>query len=662
MEGRKNAVIPGYIVVKFPVEVANQIDSGAQPRLAQHGNATYVKQIPNSGWTLWKYPELLNYNAVAQSFRNDPSVITYEPLNKIYTMWTDPNDGDWNAIESSDTFILYFGDGEPPTFKRLWHLDDISAQTGWTAYPNTWFTSSTKSKTSPLIAIVDTGCDMNHPDFMNAGATSTDVADGGQLQKNRSKQFSGGVPSNHGTPEDHNGHGTHVTGLALAAGNNGSYTGHGVIGTGYMCRGMILRVFDNSGNGTDFDAAGAMYYAADKKAAVINLSLGTENFSQLFQDASTYAFQKGSVVVAAGNEDGSGGGDLGPIYPAGCSGVLGVSADGPDQIPASGSYSGTGMYVDVAAPGGDIVQPDEVTFILQYVFSTSMETRGDLENQSDQGIIYPPYTRNYSYLLGTSMASPQVAGAAGAYMALKNWKQGQWKNTEVYKAIEKSADGVMGAGHGGWEPYQGYGALDMGTLLTDTTTRNANYGSVEGIVYSNATAIANVAVTAQKLVNGVPTGFKFSTSTNQHGYYRFDSFPTGLYLVTSAPNGLVKSKQVTIEAGCDTTGFDFWCGTYTGDTSGPGANNLKVVSCVGGKLNYQHWAYDTETGIDEISYRIGTTAGGSQVVGDTVLGTRTFLQKLTGLPLTPGVTYYLREKYTNGNGDTATRSVSFVAG
>src|SRR5256885_4946842 len=105
-------------------------------------------------------------------------------------------------------------------------------------------------------------------------------------------------------------------------------------------------------------------------ALPIYLSLGSTNFSQLFQDAVTYAFQRGSAVICAGNENGNGGGNLGPIYPAACSGALGVTANAPDYFSADDYYAGYGSYVDIAAPGGDLVAGADY-YIIQYVWSTA---------------------------------------------------------------------------------------------------------------------------------------------------------------------------------------------------------------------------------------------------------------------------------------------------
>jgi len=660
--GPMNETYPGYIIVKYKPSAAAQVQQRAvnQPRASLTAqNAKFEQRMYDTGWTLWSFSPLLSYDTIASQFKSDPNVISVQHLNHVYPLWVDPNDLDWNAIESSDEFILDFGDNNL-SFKRLWHLDDVNAQAGWSVWPNTWYTAATKPTNAPLMAIIDTGCDMNHPDFMNAGGTTTDYTGGGQLFKAKSKFFTFGAMAG-SNAEDKQGHGTHVAGIALAAGNNDGFVGHGVIGTGYGARGMILRVFDNSGNGSDWDSAAAMYYAADNKVAVMNLSLGTTNYSQIFQDATTYAFQKGSLVVAAGNESGSGGGDLGPIYPAACSGALGVAALGPGKTWAS-TYSGAGMFVDVAAPGGDVITGADY-FVIQYVFSTSMRTFGQLEDMSNKGLIYPPYTENYSYLVGTSMACPVVSGAAASYFGRMGYKQGNWYNLAAYQAIEKSADGVMGAAHGGWEPYMGYGALDMDALMNGVDTRGSDGGGMEGIVYSNSTPTANVSVKARRLDNnGVPFGINYSTTTDAHGIYRFDVLPKGNYEVTAAPNGLVKKRRLTINVGCDFTGLDFWCGTYTGDETDPVAQTLTVSGAKGTKVPYTHWAYDPETGIDKIAYRVGTTAGGAELMADREVTERTFKGTVV-LPVSmvKGNTYYLTGTYTNGNGVSVQKTVSFIS-
>ncbi|MEZ0326580.1 MAG: S8 family serine peptidase [Fimbriimonas sp.] len=657
--GKKNETIPGYLKVKFRPSVAARIqaETASSVATASTDNVTFASRMRDTGWTLWRYPTILTYEAAKKQFAGNPEVLYIEPLNKIYPLWTEPNDPDWTYTEDSETYILSFAE-DPPTFRRLWHFDDINAVEGWTTWPNKWYTSADKPVAAPLIAVIDTGCDMNHPDFKNAGGTSTNSAQGGQLSISYSKQFVLGEINPTGSTNDTHGHGTHVAGLALASGNNGAFSGtvnQGTLGTGYACRGMILRVFGDDGSGSDWDAVGAMLEATAKKAAVINMSLGTENFSLIFQDAVTSAFQQGTLVIAAGNEDGAGGGDLGPIYPAACSGALGVSANGPGQIPAT-TYSGTGSYVDIAAPGGDVIQPDEFSQIIQFVYSTSMRTGGSMEQLSAAGLVYPPYTRNYSYLAGTSMACPIVSGAAGNYFASKNWGAGYWRNLLTYQALEQSADGVMGAPYGGWEYYQGYGSLNMGALMGGYSTRTSQGGGIEGLVYADGTPIANARVAAKRR-GGT---FTYVTTSNQHGMYRYDVMPPGVYDVTATVFGKKKVKVAEVIAGCDVPGTDFWTGTYTGDETGPIASQLQVVGSGASFVKIKHWGYDPESGLDWMKYRIGTTSGGSEVRADTEIAQKNNVVTLTGLSLTPGQTYYFRMAYKNGGDKSASKIVSFV--
>ncbi len=667
-----NEVEPGMLAVRLKPGMVSGSANGVGILTTIPG-AYKIRTIAKSQWTLWRVPETASPQALAQLAMRDPKVSYAEPVNKIYPLG-DPNDGDFNSIvtDSSEPLdntqvIIYFGDDETqaPTFRRLWHLDDTNAMGAWSIWPNTWYTSATKPANCPTIAVVDSGCDMNHPDFINSGGSDSNITHGGQLDWAHSQQFTLGAIDPNGTPEDSNGHGTHVTGLALAAGNNGSFNGedgqpHGVIGTGYAAKGMILRVFGTGGVGDDSDAAAAIYYAADNGADIISLSLGTTNYSQLFQDAVTYAFQKGSLVVCAGNENGNGGGELGPIYPAACSGALGVTADGPDLVPATVSYAGQGTYVDIGAPGGDFIENVD-SLVIQYMWSTTMRTPGELYALNPTGQVYPYITLNYGWLAGTSMATPVVSGAASLYYGKNGLHQSDgYTNLRVYRALETSAIGVMGAPYGGWETTQGYGALDIQGLLQDASPRAPQVGGVEGIVYYFGTPVSNVAVKA-KLTNN--SGVTYSTTTMADGTYRFEGMPAGVYNVTASPFGATKTKKALIKLGSDLPGLDFWCGTYDPnslpDGTPPVVAKFQVVSNTSSTIDVKHWGYDTETGIDSIVFRVGTSQGGSDVMGDTEIVVDSNVAHLTGLSLSSGVTYWVRGTYKNGVGMTTVVDTSF---
>lgn len=217
------------------------------------------------------------------------------------------------------------------------------------------------------IAIIDTGVDLDHPDLRANLLAGYDYV------------------GNDAVPEDGNGHGTNVAGIAAAALN-----GIGVAGVAPTAKILPVRVLDNSGSGAVSDIAAGIVYAADR-AKVLNLSLGGVYTSQLMLDAINYAVttQGRLVVAAAGNCGDSGYLDNGcsylnqPLYPAAYSKVKAVAATTSWDTRAS--FSNQGTYVDIAAPGASI-------------YNT---WSGD----------------SYAYESGTSQATPHVAGLAALVWA-----------------------------------------------------------------------------------------------------------------------------------------------------------------------------------------------------------------------------------------------------
>lgn len=191
-------------------------------------------------------------------------------------------------------------------------------------------------------------------------------------------------------PHDLNGHGTHCAGI-IGAGANGK--GVAGIAHGSKVRIMTLGAMDSSGSGATDDVVEAIRYAADNGADVISMSLGSPQYSRSEQEAVNYARSKGALVVAAtGNT-----GDATMNYPAGYPNVLGVGATtNRDEM---ASFSTHNASVDVSAPGKDIYSTTPT-----YPVTLTADPRNGL-------------TRNYSYMSGTSMACPLVAGAAALLLS-----------------------------------------------------------------------------------------------------------------------------------------------------------------------------------------------------------------------------------------------------
>ena len=664
-------VIAGFILVKYKVPTANAIASNNKMRPVKFGNEIgglqFQSRIGKSGWIMYRIPTVVDPVAYADYVRkNEPGAITVENVHEVHTLLNPPNDPDFNDVQYDDPAGVYFLDLRddttvPLSFRRDWHLDDVDAFNAWSVWPNQYYTSANKPTNTPTIAVIDSGIDIDHPDFMNAGGVDTDVTQGGQIDKSKSAHIQLGVIIDTNVI-DMNGHGTHVAGLALASANNGSFSGHGTMGTGYACKGMIVKCIQDNGTGLDSDVAASIYYAVDNGADVISISLGSTSFSQVMQDAVTYATENGSVVVCAGNENGNGGGDLGPIWPAACSGSLGVAANGPDWQFAS--FSGYGFYIDLGAPGGDFqLIGDQFAGTAYYKIQFPWSTATRYDNYiTTNALASPPYTLNYTYLPGTSMACPIVSGTLGTYMGKNNLRQGNWTNTRVYRAVEKAAQS-QGAAFGGWEPTNGYGFLDFQGLMLDQDSRVAQIGGAEGIVYYGGTAIANATVRAKKLnpATGLLTGTTFSTSTYANGNFRFDGMSPGIYDVWGIALGARKDFWVEIKAGSDHSGVDFYCGPPVIDSDGPIVQRCNITASSATSLTVDHFAFDPDTRLEDISFQVLNSANAVVVTPKRILFESTTVVFPLGVTLTDG-TYTLRATYTNGEGFTTVVNRPFTVG
>ena len=208
---------------------------------------------------------------------------------------------------------------------------------------------------STVVAIIDTGIDLNHPDLKNKIVNST-ATDGSA------------------TAQDNHGHGTHVSGIIGAETNNGV----GVAGVSWGCGLMAIKAGDGSFSYDSLIAA--LHYAADKGAKVVNMSLGGGGDSQALHDAVDYAWNAGVIVVAAAGNNGQK--DV-VFYPAAYANCISVGST--TSTDDRSDFSNYGKWVFVAAPGSNILS----TYIGQ----------------------------SYTNLDGTSMACPQVAGLAGLLTA-----------------------------------------------------------------------------------------------------------------------------------------------------------------------------------------------------------------------------------------------------
>ena len=319
-----------------------------------------------------------------------------------------------------------------PYRARQWGLDNIQAEQAWT----------TSTGTGALIAVVDTGVDLGHPDLN--GKIVSSGADFIEPKGNCTGKGKVKTCTQDGA-QDENGHGTHVAGIAAAETGNGV----GVAGTAPGASILPVRVLDEEGSGFADQLAAGIRYAADRGADVVNLSLGwlpgqgtaliiTGELAAVY-DAIDYAWARGAVIViAAGNE----------TFPA-CSepsahrrAVCVGSTDENDMPSFFSNSDATMTSTYLVAPGGHALTCEGD------IFSTYLRS-------ADHSVCSPQ--NGYEALAGTSMATPFVSGVA-ALLAGKGLS-----NSAIVACLASTADDL---GLPGRDPTFGYGRVNAARAVS----------------------------------------------------------------------------------------------------------------------------------------------------------------------------------------------------
>jgi subtilisin family serine protease len=266
-----------------------------------------------------------------------------------------------------------------------------------------------KGDAEVVIAVLDTGVDMMHPDL------AAKIVSAGRDFANDDDE----------AIDDH-WHGTHVAGIAAASTGNGA----GVAGVAWNCRILPVKVVDANGDGYYSWIIDGIIWATDQGADVINLSLGGEVPDIFLEDACQYAHDHGVVIAAASGNDAGG-----VLYPAAYDDtVLAVAAS--DYNDAIASFANFGPQVDVAAPGVWILGPAPLHYV---------------------GAGQPPYV----FASGTSAASPHVAGLAALIRSAKP----DLTADEIMMIVRYTADDINRTAFPGRDDHAGYGRINMQRAL-----------------------------------------------------------------------------------------------------------------------------------------------------------------------------------------------------
>jgi len=265
---------------------------------------------------------------------------------------------------------------DDPYYKYLWGLQKVDCPLAW---------NYTTGSPDIVVGITDSGINYNHPDVKD----NMWIAPRGLGIHGRNFE------DNTDDPIDITGHGTHVAGTIGAVGNN-------LIGIAGVC--WTIRLAALKIGGAFFNLAAAVQaidYANRNNILILNNSWG----SRFYPASLKYAVDNynGLFIVSAGNSGSNN--DLIPVYPSNFNSNNIISVAAANQNDELASFSNYGAAsVDIAAPGTDIL-------------STSFDS-------------------DYSYMDGTSMAAPHVAGAAAL---LKGYRP-ELTPSEIKDIIMSSVD------------------------------------------------------------------------------------------------------------------------------------------------------------------------------------------------------------------------------
>ena len=231
--------------------------------------------------------------------------------------------------------------------------------------PKVWEKTKGKGMT---IAILDTGCDLTHPDLK-------DRIIGG-------RNFTNDDKGDKDVYRDYNGHGTHVAGTMAATQNQ-----RGVVGVAPEANLLIVKVLDKNGSGQYDWIINGIYYAIEQQADIISMSLGgPEDVSELHEAIQKAVEHNILVVCAAGNEGDGQDATNEFDYPGSYNEVISVGAVNLDR--RISDFSNSNNEVDLVAPG-------------ETILSTYLNGK-------------------FATLSGTSMATPHVSGALALIKVLAN--------------------------------------------------------------------------------------------------------------------------------------------------------------------------------------------------------------------------------------------------
>lgn len=380
------------ILVKFKPMISEQTVSA----VVKATNSQILKKISQLNIFIIEIPQETTVEEMLYTYKRNPDVEYAEPDYKTRITVT-PNDILFEYQYSLSNQGQAIGIPGSPQGKNS---ADIKATAGW---------EETTGLDDVIIAIIDTGVDLKHPDLIN-------------------KLYSDGYDfvNDDEVADDDHGHGTHVAGIAAAETDNNE----GIAGVAWNCKILPVKVMDAEGEGYYSWMISGIDYAIQQGVDVINFSLGGDVDSANLKNIIKVAYENDIIIVASAGND-----NKPVLFPAAYDDYcLAVAASDYDDLRPD--WSNFGPEVDVAAPGVRILSCVPTWF-------------------------WGPSSLPYAFSTGTSMAAPHVAGLAALLRGIKDWLS----PSDIMNVIRYTSDDINQGDYPGKDDYIGYGRINMEKAL-----------------------------------------------------------------------------------------------------------------------------------------------------------------------------------------------------
>jgi subtilisin family serine protease len=288
-----------------------------------------------------------------------------------------------------------------------------------------------------IMAVIDTGIRMNHPEFSGRFFPNTsETANGLDDDNNGFVDDINGwdFVNNDNNPTDDQGHGTNVTGIAMANANNNI----GYAGVDWNCKLLPLKVLDANNSGFNSNIIASLYYSINRNVDLISISIGSSGFSTAYQNAVNQAYSQNIPIITCMmnfNNNTS-------YYPAAFNNTIAVGSTNPNDsrtVPffwSSTSGSNYGNHIDVVAPGN-------------YIYGLSHTSNSGYE----------------TYWGGTSQATPLVTGIVSLMLSLNP----NLTVDQINIILRNTAEDQIGnplEDTFGWDQYYGAGRVNAFNALS----------------------------------------------------------------------------------------------------------------------------------------------------------------------------------------------------